>query len=157
MQPPQAYSDGDTRLTLLGRDFVPATILDPLSGRRIATSDGFAARIGAAGQWTELSDLDWLSTGALAVSLPSAMAQRLPAAPLDVEITDPRGQVDVLEMYVPFSWYEPMWLENLGFAPEGEGWKMTESGATAKPNRLIIGIEAAGIMLRRRKAMRSKP
>jgi len=45
-------------------------------------------------------------------------------------ITDPRAQVDVLEMYVPFSWYEPMWLENLGFAPEGEGWKMTESGAT---------------------------
>ena len=96
VQPPQAYSDGDTRLTLLGRDFVPATILDPLSGRRIATSDGFAARIGAAGQWTELSDLDWLSTGALAVSLPSAMAQRLPAAPLDVEITDPRGQLATL-------------------------------------------------------------
>jgi acetyl-CoA C-acetyltransferase len=31
---------------------------------------------------------------------------------------------------VPFSWYEPMWLENLGFSPEGEGWRMTESGAT---------------------------
>jgi acetyl-CoA C-acetyltransferase len=45
-------------------------------------------------------------------------------------ITNPREQVDVVEMYVPFSWYEPMWLENLGFSPEGEGWKMTESGAT---------------------------
>jgi acetyl-CoA C-acetyltransferase len=45
-------------------------------------------------------------------------------------ITDPRGQVDVVEMYVPFSWYEPMWLENLGFAPEGEGWRMTEAGST---------------------------
>ena len=33
-------------------------------------------------------------------------------------------------MYVPFSWYEPMWLENLGFAAEGEGWKLTESGVT---------------------------
>ncbi|CAM5646193.1 hypothetical protein SBADM41S_09168 [Streptomyces badius] len=32
-------------------------------------------------------------------------------------------------MYVPFSWYEPMWLENLGFA-EGEGWKLTEAGVT---------------------------
>ena len=31
---------------------------------------------------------------------------------------------------MPFSWYEPMWLENLGFAPEGEGWKLTEAGAT---------------------------
>ncbi|MFC4058144.1 thiolase domain-containing protein [Planomonospora corallina] len=45
-------------------------------------------------------------------------------------ITDPRREIDVAEVYVPFSWYEPMWLENLGFAAEGEGWKLTESGAT---------------------------
>ena len=30
-------------------------------------------------------------------------------------ITDPINDVDVLECYVPFSWYEPMWLENLGY------------------------------------------
>jgi acetyl-CoA C-acetyltransferase len=46
-------------------------------------------------------------------------------------ITDPRREIDVAEVYVPFSWYEPMWLENLGFAAEGEGWKLTDSGATA--------------------------
>ncbi|GAA2892320.1 thiolase domain-containing protein [Streptosporangium fragile] len=46
-------------------------------------------------------------------------------------VTDPRREIDVAEVYVPFSWYEPMWLENLGFAAEGEGWKLTESGATA--------------------------
>ena len=45
-------------------------------------------------------------------------------------ITNPRTDVDLVECYVPFSWYEPMWMENLGFAPEGEGWKMTDSGAT---------------------------
>jgi len=45
-------------------------------------------------------------------------------------ITDPRRQVDVAEVYVPFSWYEPMWLENLGFAAEGEGWKLVEEGVT---------------------------
>ncbi len=45
-------------------------------------------------------------------------------------ITDPRRQIDVAEVYVPFSWYEPMWLENLGFAPEGTGWKLVEDGAT---------------------------
>jgi acetyl-CoA C-acetyltransferase len=45
-------------------------------------------------------------------------------------ITDPLKDVDVVECYVPFSWYEPMWMENLGFAREGEGWKMTDSGAT---------------------------
>jgi acetyl-CoA C-acetyltransferase len=46
-------------------------------------------------------------------------------------VTDPRSEIDVAEVYVPFSWYEPMWLESLGFAPEGEGWKLTDSGATA--------------------------
>ncbi|MFI5618710.1 thiolase domain-containing protein [Streptomyces sp. NPDC051567] len=45
-------------------------------------------------------------------------------------ITDPRREIDVAELYVPFSWYEPMWLENLGFAPPGEGWKLTEAGVT---------------------------
>ena len=38
---------------------------------------------------------------------------------------------DCAEVYVPFSWYEPMWLENLGFCAEGDGWKLTEAGATA--------------------------
>jgi acetyl-CoA C-acetyltransferase len=46
-------------------------------------------------------------------------------------ISDPRREIDVAEVYVPFSWYEPMWLENLGFCGEGEGWKLTEAGATS--------------------------
>jgi acetyl-CoA C-acetyltransferase len=46
-------------------------------------------------------------------------------------ITNPRKELDCAEVYVPFSWFEPMWMENLGFAPEGEGWKMTQEGATA--------------------------
>ena len=45
-------------------------------------------------------------------------------------ITDPRRQIDVAEVYVPFSWYEAMWLENLGFAEEGTGWQLVEKGAT---------------------------
>ena len=45
-------------------------------------------------------------------------------------IGDPFSEVDVVEMYVPFSWYEPMWLENLGFAIEGEGWKMVDNDVT---------------------------
>ena len=46
-------------------------------------------------------------------------------------ITDPLAGDRRAEIYVPFSWFEPMWLENLGFAAEGEGWKLTESGGTA--------------------------
>jgi acetyl-CoA C-acetyltransferase len=48
----------------------------------------------------------------------------------DAGITDPLHQIDAAEIYVPFSWFEPMWLENLGFAAPGQGWKLTESGET---------------------------
>ncbi|WP_086682425.1 thiolase domain-containing protein, partial [Amycolatopsis pretoriensis] len=53
-------------------------------------------------------------------------------------IEDPLSEVDVAEIYVPFSWFEPMWLENLGFAPEGEGWKVTEAGETAIGGQLPV-------------------
>jgi len=41
-------------------------------------------------------------------------------------ITNPRKDFDCAQVYVPFSWYEPMWLENLGFCAEGDGWKLTQ-------------------------------
>ena len=47
-----------------------------------------------------------------------------PGSPTRVE------QIDVAELYVPFSWYEPMWLEGHDLADPGEGWKMTDNGAT---------------------------
>ena len=53
-------------------------------------------------------------------------------------ITSPIDEIDVAEIYVPFSWFEPMWLESLGFAPEGEGWKLTEAGETAIGGRLPV-------------------
>ena len=53
-------------------------------------------------------------------------------------ITNPRADVDVVEMYVPFSWYEPMWLESLGFAEVNLGWKMTEEGATQMDGDLPV-------------------
>lgn len=53
-------------------------------------------------------------------------------------ITSPIDEIDAAEIYVPFSWFEPMWLENLGFAREGEGWKLTEAGETAIGGRLPV-------------------
>jgi acetyl-CoA C-acetyltransferase len=55
-------------------------------------------------------------------------------------ITNPRRQVDCVEMYVPFSWFEPMWLENLGFAGPGEGWKLVEDGVTAMDGDLPVNM-----------------
>ncbi len=45
-------------------------------------------------------------------------------------ISVPRQEIDVAELYVPFSWYEPMWLEGHDIAGPSEGWKMVESGET---------------------------
>jgi acetyl-CoA C-acetyltransferase len=53
-------------------------------------------------------------------------------------IRNPRAELDVAEIYVPFSWFEPMWLENLGFCNLHEGWKLTEAGVTALDGELPI-------------------
>jgi acetyl-CoA C-acetyltransferase len=53
-------------------------------------------------------------------------------------ITNPRREIDVAELYVPFSWFEPMWLENLGFAELNQGWRMVADGVTALDGELPI-------------------
>lgn len=63
----------------------------------------------------------------------------------DAGITSPIDEIDAAEIYVPFSWFEPMWLENLGFAAEGEGWKLTQAGETAIGGR--IPVNASGGVL----------
>ncbi len=45
-------------------------------------------------------------------------------------ITRPSEQLDMAELYVPFSWHEPIWLEAHFIADEGDGWKMTDAGDT---------------------------
>lgn len=46
-------------------------------------------------------------------------------------ISNPRRELDMAEIYVPFSWFEPIWAESLGFAEEGQGWRLSEEGATS--------------------------
>jgi acetyl-CoA C-acetyltransferase len=60
-------------------------------------------------------------------------------------ISNPRRELDTAELYVPFSWFEPMWLENLGFCEPGEGWKLTEQGVTALNGDLPIN-PSGGVM-----------
>ncbi|MGO9853886.1 MAG: thiolase domain-containing protein [Acidimicrobiales bacterium] len=80
--------------------------------------------------------------GSAVRSEPSQFPGRDPVAPqgaadcaADVfrqaRITQPQQQIDCAELYVPFSWYEPMWLEGHHIADAGEGWKMVETGATS--------------------------
>jgi acetyl-CoA C-acetyltransferase len=46
-------------------------------------------------------------------------------------ITEPARQIDTAELYIPYSWYEPMWLENIGLAEQNLGWKLVDEGRTA--------------------------
>lgn len=46
-------------------------------------------------------------------------------------ITNPRQQIDVAELYVPFSWHEAIWLEGHDIAAVGEGWRMIDDDETA--------------------------
>jgi acetyl-CoA C-acetyltransferase len=76
---------------------------------------------------------------------PRAGSQCARALYAQAGVTEPRTQIDVAELYVPFSWYEPMWLENLGFAELGQGWRMTEAGDTALDGRMPIN-PSGGVM-----------
>jgi acetyl-CoA C-acetyltransferase len=60
-------------------------------------------------------------------------------------ISDPRREIDVAEIYVPFSWFEPMWLENLGFAELNQGWRLTLDGVTDMNGDLPIN-PSGGVM-----------
>ena len=53
-------------------------------------------------------------------------------------ITRPREQIDMAELYVPFSWHEPIWLEAHHLADEGQGWRMVDDGSTALGGSLPI-------------------
>ena len=70
------------------------------------------------------------------------MAGRMAAQDLykKAGIQDPRREIDCAEIYVPFSWFEAMWMETMGFAPEGEGWKMVYDGATALDGDMPINM-----------------
>jgi acetyl-CoA C-acetyltransferase len=45
-------------------------------------------------------------------------------------ITDPRKELDVVELCEPFAFQELMYCEQLGLCPEGQGARLMESGAT---------------------------
>ena len=53
-------------------------------------------------------------------------------------IDNPLEQVDVAELYVPFSWYEPMWLEGHDIVGLGEGWRLVDDGATEIGGRFPV-------------------
>jgi hypothetical protein len=92
VDPAQAYTDRDIRLTLIGAGFIPSFRLDPVSGERVAMMEGFSGRIGSEPNWETLIDFGWVGPTQISAGLAKEHAEDLPTGSCDVEITDPRGQ-----------------------------------------------------------------
>lgn len=48
----------------------------------------------------------------------------------DAGISDPRKDLQMAEIYTPFSWLEFIHYEALGFCDEGQGWRLLDEGVT---------------------------
>jgi acetyl-CoA C-acetyltransferase len=116
-------SDGACAM-VIGDDAAAQDVLD--SGRKVAWIHATAMRT----EPTTYSGRDQVN--------PQAGRDASAALWKAAGITSPIDEIDVMEIYVPFSWFEPMWLENLGFAEQGSGWKLTESGATGPDGSLPV-------------------
>jgi hypothetical protein len=93
VDPAQAENESDVWLTIEGDRFVPSSTIDPVSGARSSSMDGFHLRLGAGSVWGELENLTWVDIGHLKAELSREVALGLPyGSPLDLELIDPRGQ-----------------------------------------------------------------
>ncbi|WP_372730010.1 thiolase domain-containing protein [Nocardioides sp.] len=113
----------------------------------LVITDADTARSAAAPAWIHGTAMRSEATSAAERDQVNPQAGRDAAAHLwkQAGITNPLAEIDAAEIYVPFSWFEPMWLENLGFAAEGEGWKLTESGGTAMDG--VLPVNCSGGVL----------
>ena len=102
---------------------VPARSSCPTSGRRPATS----VRHGCTGTRCGPSHRSPPST---TTSTRGPGRDCADAVYRQAGIADPVHDLDVAELFVPYSWMEPMLLENLGLADPGRGWQLIEDGAT---------------------------
>ena len=77
--------------------------------------------------------------------LPRAGFDNAKALYAEAGVTNPRKEIDMAELYVPFSWFEPMWLENLGFAAVDEGWRLVDEDITAMGGEMPVN-PSGGVM-----------
>ena len=114
------------------------------------SSDGAAAMVLVSEEVADTMDVPkaWVHATAMR-SEPTQFAGRNQVSPMAGEmcaqdlwrkagITNPLEEIDVCEIYVPFAWFEPMWLENLGFAPRNDGWRFVEDGVTEMTGKLPV-------------------
>jgi hypothetical protein len=96
VDPAQGYTDRDLRLTLTGAGFVPSFRLDPVSGERVATMEGFSGQVSDLSKSAPLTDFGWVSPTQISADLDIQDPDDLAVGPCDVEIMDPRGHKAIL-------------------------------------------------------------
>ena len=60
-------------------------------------------------------------------------------------ISNPVRDLDVVELFAPYSWAEPLLLENLWIAAFAGGWRMVERGVTASDG--VLPVNPSGGLL----------
>lgn len=96
--PTSGYTDRPVRLMIRGAGFLPTFDLDPDTHTRRGHVSRFSGRVGNTDVAVALHDFDWLDVS----SLSAWMAPQLPPGTYPVQITDPRGQVAILDAALGF-------------------------------------------------------
>ena len=106
------------------------------------TSDGAAAMIFAAEElapklnpkpvWVKAATAmtEGVTMGMGMRAMPPAAVACAKRAYADAGITHPRKDLQMAEIYTPFSWIEFILYEGLGFCEEGQGWRLLDEGVT---------------------------
>lgn len=63
-------------------------------------------------------------------TMPPAAVACAKQAYAEAGITNPREDLQMAEIYTPFSWIEFILYEGLGFCEEGQGWRLLDEGVT---------------------------
>ncbi|RFA08531.1 hypothetical protein B7R54_04300 [Subtercola boreus] len=79
------------------------------------------------------------------LAIPRALGWACADAYREAGITDPLNQLDVVEVYAPFSNLEIGYYESMGLAPSGRGIELVESGATALGGKIPV-VPSGGCM-----------
>jgi acetyl-CoA C-acetyltransferase len=78
-------------------------------------------------------------------AIPRAQAWSAQQAYAEAGITDPRRELDVVEVYAPFANLEVAYYEALGLAPHGKGIELVETGATTMKGDIPV-VPSGGCM-----------
>jgi acetyl-CoA C-acetyltransferase len=78
-------------------------------------------------------------------AIPRAQAWAADEAYAAAGITDPRRELDVVEVYAPFANLEVAYYESLRLAPKGRGIELVETGATAMDGDIPV-VPSGGCM-----------